>query len=99
MHRSGFASSWSVRPFPAQLRRYRILPVGLAREPGFCISRILEPNVLTKPDSSGLPEGLLDQRFERWVGLRASTRSALQRAYHRHLIFGRVADWRPGYES
>jgi hypothetical protein len=29
-----------------------------------------------------LPEQLLDQRFERWVVLRATTRSALQRAYH-----------------
>lgn len=38
-----------------------------------------------EPDSSGLPAGLLDQRFERWVSLLDRTQSALQRAYHRRL--------------
>src|SRR6266850_2949508 len=36
-----------------------------------------------EPDSSGLPEGLLDQRFERWASTGVKNRSALQRAYHR----------------
>jgi hypothetical protein len=37
-----------------------------------------------EPDSSGLPEGLLDQRFERWVSAGVNN-SALQRAYRRAL--------------
>ncbi len=39
-----------------------------------------------QPDSSGLPEGLLDQRFERRVSALGNHRSALQRAYHCRFI-------------
>jgi hypothetical protein len=39
-----------------------------------------------QPDSSGLPEGLLDQRFERWVSALGNHRGALQHAYYCRFI-------------